>query len=53
VAHGLALRKAARDKSTSVDLVEKVTLTSLSEPEIYALFVSQAACFPSAGLYKA
>jgi hypothetical protein len=43
LAHGADLRTAALDKTTPVDLINKVRLTSASEPQAYALLLSQAA----------
>jgi hypothetical protein len=44
LAHGADLRKAASDKSTPVDLTAKVQLIQSSEPTMYALLLSEAAC---------
>jgi len=43
LAHGADLRSAALDKSTPVDLISKVQLTPESEPQAYALLLSEAA----------
>lgn len=43
--HGVDLRKAAKDKSTPVDLMKRVKLTELSDPTSYSMVLSQAACY--------
>jgi hypothetical protein len=43
LAHGADLRSAILDKSSPVDLVSKVQLTPKSEPQAYALLLSEAA----------
>ena len=43
LAHGADLRTAAHDKRSPVDLVNKVKLTSDSEPQAFAFLLSEAA----------
>jgi hypothetical protein len=45
LAHGADLRKAAMDKSTPVDLVRKVALSSELEPQAHAFLLAEAACY--------
>jgi hypothetical protein len=45
LAHGADLRSASLDKSTPVDLITKVQLTPDSEPEAYALLLSEGAVY--------
>jgi len=44
LAHGADLRKAASDKSTPVDLMARVKVVQSSEPTMYAMLLSEAAC---------
>lgn len=44
LAHGADLRKTAFDKTTPVDLTAKVQSVQSSEPTMYALLLSEAAC---------
>jgi|GEM_PF-697583 len=45
LAHGAGLRKAAIDKKTPVDLLQKVSLASDLEPTTYAIFLAEAAIY--------
>lgn len=45
LAHGVDLRKAATDRTSPVDLLKTVKLHPDSEDTLYALLLSQAACF--------
>ncbi len=45
VAHGVDLRRAAFDKNSRVDLIEKRSLLDSSEQVPYALLLSEAACY--------
>jgi hypothetical protein len=53
LAHGADLRTAALDKSTPVDLIKKVQLTSDSEPGAFALLLSEGALYLLAQVLQA